>query len=287
MVAGRRIGRTLVAGGVGLGLLLAPVASIAQARGRAALRGRGERRRRPLLPVRRQRRLRRPALPAGPHLHPARARPGAAQRTARGRRDDHAPATQDLDRFNLDLRGLDVTGSPSTAAGQGGRAAGRRGRGVGRGVLAGAGRRAADLGAGRPAAAQAQGGQDGQLVVEYGGATDPPRPDIEGVPYGWVTTRDGAMVANEPDGAMTWYPVSDHPTDKATYCSTHGPGGQGGGRQRAAGREPTTDDGWTTWYWKAPDPQASYLSPRRSATTTSASTRRPAACRSSTRWTTP
>ena len=30
MVAGRRIGRTLVAGGVGLGLLLAPVASIAK-----------------------------------------------------------------------------------------------------------------------------------------------------------------------------------------------------------------------------------------------------------------
>jgi aminopeptidase N len=21
----------------------------------------------------------------------------------------------------------------------------------------------------------------------------------------------------EPDGSMTWYPVNDHPTDKATY----------------------------------------------------------------------
>jgi aminopeptidase N len=24
-------------------------------------------------------------------------------------------------------------------------------------------------------------------------------------------------------------------------------------------REPRTDDGWTTWYWDAPDLQASYL----------------------------
>jgi hypothetical protein len=41
--------------------------------------------------------------------------------------------------------------------------------------------------------------------------------DIEEALYGWVTTRDGAMVVSEPEGSMTWYPVSDHPTDKATY----------------------------------------------------------------------
>ena len=25
------------------------------------------------------------------------------------------------------------------------------------------------------------------------------------------------MVVSEPEGSMTWYPVSDHPRDKATY----------------------------------------------------------------------
>ena len=25
------------------------------------------------------------------------------------------------------------------------------------------------------------------------------------------------MVVSEPDGSATWYPVNDHPTDKASY----------------------------------------------------------------------
>lgn len=32
-----------------------------------------------------------------------------------------------------------------------------------------------------------------------------------------MTTRDGAMVVGQPEGNMTWFPASDHPTDKATY----------------------------------------------------------------------
>ena len=60
---------------------------------------------------------------------------------------------------------------------------------------------------------------------------------------------------------MTWYPVSDHPTDKATYSfEITVPAGQGRGRQRPAGPDRRSrPDGWTTWYWDAPDPQASYL----------------------------
>ena len=103
-------------------------------------------------------------------------------------------------------------------------------------------------------------GKTVEVVVEYGGATTRPV-DIEGVPYGWFTTRDGAMVANEPDGAMTWYPVSDHPSDKATYgFEITVPEGKVAVANGLPRREPTTDDGWTTWYWDAPDPQASYLS---------------------------
>ncbi len=59
-------------------------------------------------------------------------------------------------------------------------------------------------------------GRHVQVVVEYGGTTTRPL-DIEEALYGWVTTRDGAMVVGEPEGSMTWYPVSDHQTDKASY----------------------------------------------------------------------
>jgi aminopeptidase N len=170
-------------------------------------------------------------------------------------------ATQDLDRFNLDLRGMDVQ------------------------RLTVDGKRATEVPP-PPEGAEVEGqawwqvqddeertwelvvqprpkikaGRSVELVVEYGGATTRPL-DIEGALYGWVTTRDGAMVANEPDGAMTWYPVSDHPTDKATYTyEITVPDGKVAVANGLPARAPTTDDGWTTWYWDAPDLQASYLS---------------------------
>jgi aminopeptidase N len=34
---------------------------------------------------------------------------------------------------------------------------------------------------------------------------------------GWNLYDGGAYVASEPDGASLWYPVNDHPTDKASY----------------------------------------------------------------------
>ena len=59
---------------------------------------------------------------------------------------------------------------------------------------------------------------------------------------------------------MTWFPVSDHPTDKATYSFTITvPQGKTAVANGLPARPPTTRDGWTTWYWAATDPQASYL----------------------------
>ena len=102
-------------------------------------------------------------------------------------------------------------------------------------------------------------GQRAQIVVTYGGQTSRPT-DIEGVLYGWVTTRDGAMVVGEPEGSMTWYPVSDHPTDKATYgFEITVPEGKVAIANGVPAQDPVTANGWTTWFWDAPDPQASYL----------------------------
>jgi aminopeptidase N len=34
---------------------------------------------------------------------------------------------------------------------------------------------------------------------------------------GWINYGSGVVVAGEPTGASTWYPVNEHPIDKATY----------------------------------------------------------------------
>jgi aminopeptidase N len=169
-------------------------------------------------------------------------------------------AVDDLDQFNLDLRGLDVESV----------------------VIDGHPARAVEPPAdgddvGGPAWWQVQdddariweltiqprpklkAGHGATVVITYGGDTTRPR-DIEGFLYGWVTTRDGAMVVGEPEGTMTWYPVSDHPTDKATYSfEITVPEGKVAVANGLQPQDPVTADGWTTWYWDAPDMQASYL----------------------------
>jgi aminopeptidase N len=71
---------------------------------------------------------------------------------------------------------------------------------------------------------------------------------------------DGAFVANEPEGASTWYPVNDHPTDKATYDITVTvPEGKTAVANGELVRK-RTRHGWTTWDWRSDDQMASYLS---------------------------
>ena len=169
-------------------------------------------------------------------------------------------ATQDLDRFNLDLRGLDVRsltidGKPATELAP--PAPGITVEGAAYWQVQDDAARVWEVTVQpRP---KIKDGQSVQLVVEYGGTTTRPE-DIEGVLYGWVTTRDGAMVVNEPEGSMTWYPVSDHPTDKATYnFEITVPAPKVAVANGVQAKPAETHDGWTTWYWDAPDPQASYL----------------------------
>jgi len=57
------------------------------------------------------------------------------------------------------------------------------------------------------------------VAVDYHGNPEP----MEGigglgVPAGWHHAADGTInTINEPDGASTWFPVNDHPRDKAAY----------------------------------------------------------------------
>jgi aminopeptidase N len=95
--------------------------------------------------------------------------------------------------------------------------------------------------------------------VRYDGTTGRPT-DNTGALYGWVSTPDGSFVANEPEGASTWYPVNDHPLDKASYDFriTVPEGTTAVANGELAARR--TAMGWTTWVWLATDPMASYLS---------------------------
>ncbi|MGW5580688.1 M1 family metallopeptidase [Micromonospora chokoriensis] len=77
---------------------------------------------------------------------------------------------------------------------------------------------------------------------------------------GFLHTSDGAIALGQPESASTWFPVNDHPSDKAAYdfeitvpdgvtaVSNGVPGGK------------TSRDGWTTWKWSEKSPMASYLS---------------------------
>ncbi|GAA1058129.1 peptidase [Agromyces luteolus] len=169
-------------------------------------------------------------------------------------------ATQDLDRFNLDLRGMDVhalsvNGKPAASVAP--PLAGAEVDGAAYWHVQDDAARVWELTVQpRP---KLKAGQQVQVVVEYGGTTTRPR-DIEGALYGWVTQRDGAMVVSEPEGSMTWYPVSDHQTDKATYSfEITVPEGKVAVANGIQPKPEETADGWTTWYWDAPDQQASYL----------------------------
>ncbi|MBD8869480.1 M1 family metallopeptidase [Nocardioides sp. MJB4] len=146
--------------------------------------------------------------------------------------------TQDLHQFNLDLRGLTATSVR-----------------VGRKPMAFSQVENELVVTPRP---KLKTGRAVEVVVEYGGTTIRPT-DIEGALYGWVTTRDGAIVVSEPDGSATWFPVNDHPRDKATYSFDitvpDGLVAVANGDlvgERSAG-------GWTTWSWDAPDQMAAYL----------------------------
>jgi aminopeptidase len=76
---------------------------------------------------------------------------------------------------------------------------------------------------------------------------------------GWEELTEGVIVASQPNGAPSWFPCNDHPSDKASYritFTTDSPyrvvaNGSLVSRQVRSGR--------TTWVYDQPEPMASYL----------------------------
>ena len=155
----------------------------------------------------------------------------------RGKATIRALATQDLSRFNLDLDGLRVL----SIRVNGRSAEWRRARGEltvipKRGLREDRRFVVVIRYRGRP-----------QTLQEFGGAS------------GFIHTDDGALVVGEPHVAATWYPVNDHPSDKAAYTFriTVPKGLEAVANGVLVNRR--TKARWTTWTWNAREPMASYL----------------------------
>jgi Peptidase family M1 domain/Peptidase M1 N-terminal domain len=94
------------------------------------------------------------------------------------------------------------------------------------------------------------------VVVAYDGI---PHALTELGQSGFIATNDGALVAGEPHVAATWYPVNDHPSDKASYSiRVSVPAGLQAVSNGVLVSQATTA-GWTTWRWDEAAPMASYL----------------------------
>ena len=91
-------------------------------------------------------------------------------------------------------------------------------------------------------------------VVKYDGSPET-LPDGSG----FFHTDDGALVIGQPHVADTWFPVNDHPIDKASYTiSITVPEGLEAVSNGVLDSQ-RTRRGLTTWTWNAKEPMASYL----------------------------
>lgn len=101
-------------------------------------------------------------------------------------------------------------------------------------------------------------GDEFTVTVTYAGTPEPFTSQSLGS-EGFHPTADGAFALGQPRSASSWFPVNDHPRDKATYRFeiTVPEGLVAVSNGLPDGRD--TSRGWTTWRWSEPVPTASYL----------------------------
>ena len=104
-------------------------------------------------------------------------------------------------------------------------------------------------------------GEPIDVIVAYAGVPHEfalPAPGFV-VRTGFMATDDGANVAGQPDVAAGWFPVNDHPLDKASYTFrvTVPQALDVVANGHLTGR--STAGGWETFTWDASAPMASYL----------------------------
>ncbi|MET9494926.1 M1 family metallopeptidase [Streptomyces sp. NPDC006552] len=100
-----------------------------------------------------------------------------------------------------------------------------------------------------------------RVEVTYGGVPEAlSGPIVFGSDYGWMKTADGVFVACEPNAASTWFPSSDHPSDKATYdIRIKAPKGLTGVSNGRLVSTYAAKGGQTVHHWRESRPMATYL----------------------------
>ncbi|MEO7429126.1 MAG: M1 family metallopeptidase [Acidimicrobiales bacterium] len=151
-----------------------------------------------------------------------------------------ATATQDLSRFDLDLSGLEVAsvtvdGAPAAVQ-----------------------RADRELQITPPTTIAS--GRSFSTVVSYSGVPHPVSDGTDLFEVGWQRDGREAYVVSEPVGAATFFPVNDHPTDKATYTfKVTAPADQVVAANGLLTGSQDLGHGAREWTYEAHDPMASYL----------------------------
>jgi hypothetical protein len=162
-----------------------------------------------------------------------------ATSTLIGKATIDATATQALSSFNLDFIGFDIDGITVN---------------------------------GKPAAFSREGqeltitpetaignGEDFSVEVNYNGAPEQITSVAIPVPTGWVIFDGGSFVLSEPDGAANYYPVNDHPLDKAAYTFRITVPEEFEVAANGVLEQTIENGDSTTYVFEARDPMASYL----------------------------
>jgi len=96
-------------------------------------------------------------------------------------------------------------------------------------------------------------------VLDYDGTPAPITSPGLGT-TGFLSTRDGAVAIGEPQSATTWFPVNDHPRDKALYTIALTVPQNLAALSNGVLESKTPDTGaFTTWRWRVTSPMAPYL----------------------------
>ena len=103
-------------------------------------------------------------------------------------------------------------------------------------------------------------GDEFVVVVPYRGSPQPVVSEALG-PVGWTPIGGGSsFVLSEPEGAATWFPANDHPSDKALFrFEITTPGGVDAAANGLLVSQEPTGAGGTRWVYESAHPMAPYL----------------------------
>jgi len=100
-------------------------------------------------------------------------------------------------------------------------------------------------------------GEKFEIVVRYRGAPRPVRSRWGEI--GWEELTDGVLVASQPNGAASWFPCNDHPSDKATFRITIACEAPYTLVSNGTLLSRTSRSGRSRWVYDSVEPMATYL----------------------------